>query len=142
MHVQMLLEMAASGMGDRVIVGPRHGGLTVAGLFDTAGRLATRLSTLPPGPVAFVDVTSAALPVALFGAAWAGRPFVPLNYRLADDALRALLDRVAPAVVVAGTDQTARVRVGDAPAWDSADLLADLSDEKPAGDCLVDPDEV
>ena len=104
MHVQMLLEMASSGMGDRVIVGPLDGGVTVGELFDGAARLAARLEELPPGPLAFVDVTSAALPVSLFGAAWAGRPFVPLNYRLADDALQALLARVAPAVVVAGAD--------------------------------------
>ena len=143
MHVQMLLEMAASGMGDRVIVGPLDGGLTVAGLFDAAGRLASRLDELPPGPVAFVDVTSAALPVSLFGAAWAGRPFVPLNYRLADDALSALLTRVAPAAVVVGADHSARTAVDGAVQWDAAGLVASLADvEKPAGDCLVDPDEV
>ena len=37
-----------------------------------------------------------ALPVALFGAAAAGVPFVPLNYRLADDRLRGLVGPPGP----------------------------------------------
>ena len=44
--------------------------------------------------------SSPALPVALFGAAWAGLPFVPVNYRLADDRLRAIVERQTPAVLL------------------------------------------
>jgi acyl-CoA synthetase (AMP-forming)/AMP-acid ligase II len=47
------------------------------------------------------DVSSEALPALLFGASWAGVPFVPLNYRLADAELRTLAGRVSPALAVA-----------------------------------------
>ena len=47
------------------------------------------------------DVSSEALPAMLFGASWAGIPFVPLNYRLADAELRTLAGRVSPALAVA-----------------------------------------
>ena len=40
------------------------------------------------------------LPVLLFGAAFGGVPFVPINYRLADDRLRDLVARNAPALMV------------------------------------------
>src|SRR5439155_518432 len=52
--------------------------------------------------VAFVDVNSEALPIALFGAALANKPFVPINYRLTDEQLRDLVRRTAPATVVVG----------------------------------------
>ena len=38
--------------------------------------------------------------IALFGAALAGVPYCPLNYRLADEDLAALLGRISPALVV------------------------------------------
>lgn len=40
MHLWTLLEMAADGFGDRVAFGSRAGGLTYAGLLDTARRAA------------------------------------------------------------------------------------------------------
>ena len=49
-----------------------------------------------------VDLNSEAVPLALFGAALAGKPFVPVNYRLADDQLQAILERTAPATVIVG----------------------------------------
>src|SRR5438128_2616595 len=52
--------------------------------------------------IPFVDLNSEAVPLTLFGAAIAGKPYVPINYRLADDQLRAIVRRTAPAVVVAG----------------------------------------
>jgi fatty-acyl-CoA synthase len=60
--------------------------------------------------VAFMDVNSPAFPIALFGAAQAGRPFTALNYRLSDDNLRGLLDQLDAPVVVTGPDSEDRVR--------------------------------
>ena len=96
----MLLEMAVDGFGDRVAVGSRSGGLTYRQLFDRAGAGAAVLRQLEIERVAFVDVTGPGFPVALFAGAWAGLPFVPLNYRLGDVQLRHLLARVDPAVVI------------------------------------------
>ena len=50
--------------------------------------------------VALLDTGSEAAPIALFGAALAGVPYCPLNYRLADKDLGALLARIAPSIVV------------------------------------------
>ena len=49
-----------------------------------------------------VDLNSEAVPIALFGAALAGKPFVPINYRLTDEQLRDLVGRTAPATVIIG----------------------------------------
>jgi acyl-CoA synthetase (AMP-forming)/AMP-acid ligase II len=46
-----------------------------------------------------VDLNSEAVPVALFGASLAGLPFAPINYRLTDDRLNAIVARLAPGIV-------------------------------------------
>ena len=109
MDITLLLEMAADGFGDRVAVGPRSGGLDYATLLDRARRAAQWVQDQEVAHVAMVDQNSEAVPVALFGAAVAGLPFVPVNYRLADDQLRAILPRVAPAVVVVDAAAVGRV---------------------------------
>ena len=101
MNLMMLLEMAASGFGERVALGSRDGsGLTYEQLFDRAGRSARVFSDAAIDRVSLVDVSSAALPIALFGSAWAGKPFVPLNYRLTAEELRRLAAEVAPSITV------------------------------------------
>ena len=97
----MLLEMAAGGFADRVAVGTRDSGLTFAELFERSGAIADRLRSVDAGHLVLADVSSEALPALLFGASWAGVPFVPLNYRLADAELRTLAGRVSPALAVA-----------------------------------------
>ena len=47
-----------------------------------------------------------ALPVGLFASAWAGVPFVPLNYRLTGEELERLVTQIAPSYLVA---ESARV---------------------------------
>ena len=49
--------------------------------------------------------SSPALPIALFGASWAGWPFAPLNYRLSGSELDALLARLAAALLVVADDR-------------------------------------
>jgi acyl-CoA synthetase (AMP-forming)/AMP-acid ligase II len=107
----MLLEMAADGLGERVAVGSRPGGTSFLQLLEKSRRVGEWLAGQPGERVGLVDVNSPAVPIALFGAAIAGKPFVPMSYRLADDRLRATLARAAPAVVIVG-DGVAE-RVGD-----------------------------
>src|SRR5918995_2701770 len=45
----------------------------------------------------------------LYGSGFAGYPFVPINYRLADEQLRDILARTAPSVVVVEDAVPARV---------------------------------
>src|SRR6187401_1346706 len=97
----MVLEMAADSPGDR--------GLTFAELGHRARRAGTWLAAQPGDRVVLIDENSPAVPIALFGSAIAGKPFVPVNYRLADDRLRSIVERAAPATVIAGTGVAARL---------------------------------
>ncbi|MEA3019362.1 MAG: hypothetical protein QOI47_886 [Actinomycetota bacterium] len=111
MELALLLQMASDGMADRVAVGPASGGWTVAELATRTSRAAAFFSAHPCDRVGLIDVNSEAVPLTLFGAALAGKPFVPLSYRLADDQLRRLVERTSPAVIVVG-DGIAE-RIGD-----------------------------
>jgi fatty-acyl-CoA synthase len=99
MNIMTLLQMAAEADGERIAVGTLKDGLTLARVFDTAGRLAAWIERSGIERVVWSDVAGPLLPVALYGSAWAGTPFVPVNYRLADDRLRALIAQQKPAVV-------------------------------------------
>jgi acyl-CoA synthetase (AMP-forming)/AMP-acid ligase II len=109
MHVGMILEMAADSLADRVAVGSRSNGLTFGELGARARRAGTILAKAPGDNVVLVDENSPALPIALYGAAIAGKPFVPVNYRLADDRLRAIVERAAPALLIAGAGVAERL---------------------------------
>lgn len=146
MNVMMLLEMAASGLGDRVAVGSLDGGLTYQQLFDHAGEAAARFRADPGAKVVLCDESSPAVPVALFGAAWAGMPYVPLNYRLPDDDLRALAERSAPGVAIG--DEAAATRLAGVDGLNALtrdDFLTDRAGGASAtepGDWSMDPDEI
>ena len=78
MNLMMLLEMAASGFGDRVAVQSGSAKLTYSELFAAAGGAAVGLRESGADHAALLDVSSLAVPVALFSSAWAGVPYVPL----------------------------------------------------------------
>ena len=90
MNLAMLLEMAGEVGDDRLAVGR----LSYPGLLDRARRASVWLAARPGVNVGLVDVNSEAGPVALFGAAIAGRPFAPMNYRWSDDQLQSTFHRV------------------------------------------------
>ena len=101
--------MASDSLADRVAIGPVEGGITFAELGARARRAGTWLRSSPGDRVVLVDENSLAVPLGLFGAAIAGKPFVPLNYRLADDRLRSILERTSPATVLAGDGVRERI---------------------------------
>lgn len=105
MNVMMLLEMAAQGFGDRVAFTNGEESLTYQQLFEAAGAAAQEIKTSKCDYVAMLDVTSLAMPVALFASAWAGVPYVPINYRLTGHEIKALLERVEPALLITETDR-------------------------------------
>ncbi|HUR77683.1 MAG TPA: class I adenylate-forming enzyme family protein [Acidimicrobiales bacterium] len=111
MHVGMILEMASDSLADRVALGSRASDLTYAELARRARRAGTFLAQHACEHVVLVDLNSPAVPIGLFGAAIAGKPFVPVNYRLADDRLQAIIKRVTPCLVIAGDG--VRERIGD-----------------------------
>jgi acyl-CoA synthetase (AMP-forming)/AMP-acid ligase II len=103
MNLMMLLEMAAQSAPDRLAIGTLEGGLTYGRLYELAGGAATLLRGRAGDRVLYTDVSSPTLPVALFGSSWAGKPFVPVSYRLADDRLRTIVTRQAPATLLHGS---------------------------------------
>jgi acyl-CoA synthetase (AMP-forming)/AMP-acid ligase II len=145
MNVMMLLEMASSGFGERVALGSRDGsGLTYEQLFARSGAAAAYFEGAGIERVSLVDVSSPALPIVLFGAAWAGKPFVPLNYRLTAEELRRLAQEVAPTVTVC--DEQAQPKLFDLPGVQPIrrdEFLASVADAPvPAPEWNMDPDEI
>ncbi|MCU1462891.1 MAG: putative O-succinylbenzoate--CoA ligase (OSB-CoA synthetase) (O-succinylbenzoyl-CoA synthetase) [Acidimicrobiales bacterium] len=143
MNLAMLLEMAADGFGDRVAVGDRSTGLTYRELLDLARGAAALFEKHRAERVVVVDQNSDAVPIALFGAALAGTPFVPVNYRLADDRLRDVLARAAPAVAIVGPDAIERVRgIAGLDVMARDDFLEAAAKESPGEPGFTDPDDV
>lgn len=99
MNVAMLLDTAADGFGGRVAVGSREGGVSFARVRQLARAVAERLSGNPASTIALIAPNGLLVPVALWGAAWSGRSYAPLNYRLPREAQAQLLARLEPAVV-------------------------------------------
>jgi acyl-CoA synthetase (AMP-forming)/AMP-acid ligase II len=101
MNLGMLLDMAVDGFGDRVVVGRRESGLTARRLQELADAGARGASARHSDALLYVAVNGPAFPVALFAAARAGIPLVPLNYRLGAEQLEALVSNHPDAVAIA-----------------------------------------
>jgi acyl-CoA synthetase (AMP-forming)/AMP-acid ligase II len=136
-NLMMLLDMAAQADPDRLALGRRTDGLTFGRLHELAGRCATWLET-QPDRVVYGDIATPTLPVLLFGASWANKPFVPVNYRLAQDRLEALIDTQAPGVLVG--PQPARPSITAYPALEAAHAIA--SSELAANEWSYDGDDI
>ena len=91
MNLTMLLDMAAEGFGDRVVVGSRAGGLTAGRLRELAMGGARAIRDAGSDAVVYLAVNGPAFQVALFAAAYAGVPLVPVNYRLGEEQIDQLL---------------------------------------------------
>jgi long-chain acyl-CoA synthetase len=107
MNIAMILEMAAGALPDRVAVSAGGMRLTYGQLLQYSLAAAEVFARDDRQYVGLLDTNSAAIPVALFGAAFANLPYVPLNYRLAPADLDGLLARIAPATLVT-TDEKVR----------------------------------
>ncbi|MET7571074.1 long-chain fatty acid--CoA ligase [Streptomyces sp. NPDC005492] len=107
----MILEMVASG-GDRPVVTANGRSLTASELLARARAAAHRFRG--HRAVLYLSPSHLAYPVALFGAALAGIPFIPLNYRLGDHQLTRLLARHPDAVVLRPADLDALLAAEEA----------------------------
>src|ERR1700721_2185391 len=127
----MLLEMAAERDPDRIVVGSRSGGLTASDLIDRSRRAGAYFAKNNVGTVGYFGLNSDVLPVALFGAAFAGVPFSPINYRAPDEQLKGIIARVPDGLMIADPDEVSRLAaIGDDASLSEADFP------------FVDPDEV
>jgi acyl-CoA synthetase (AMP-forming)/AMP-acid ligase II len=102
MRLTLLLDMAADGFGDRVLAGRRRGGITAAELVRRSHSGAALVRERAADALVYLDVNGPAFPVALFAAARAGVPLVPLNYLLGQRQLDELLARHPKALGIGG----------------------------------------
>jgi acyl-CoA synthetase (AMP-forming)/AMP-acid ligase II len=144
MNLCLLLEMAVANDPDRIAVTDMDGSSLTAGeLSSLADSAATLFRDSGATHVGFIGVNSRVLPISLFGAAKASLPFVPLNYRLADEQLVNVASR-HDMVIVAAEKESARLHsLGLKQTIDPVDLLAPSSvfEEGPPF-TEADPDEI
>jgi acyl-CoA synthetase (AMP-forming)/AMP-acid ligase II len=100
-NIAMILEMAADALGDRLAYGSRSHGLSYEGLRAAARGIADRVDGTGAERLAVMEPNAPIVPATMFGAAWAGVSYAPLNYRLPEAQLEALLSRIEPAIVSA-----------------------------------------
>ncbi len=97
---------------------------------ERAGRQFERLGI---SHVVFADHGSAAFPIALFGAAWAGIPFVPVDSTLHHDDLRHFVSQLRPVLLIG--DASARQSVSGLEGVASV-LVDEFVDGTQRGDAL------
>lgn len=102
MSIATLLELAEETHPERIAVTCGRRSLACAHLRSAAQAVAGLVRRGRWRHVVLRDANSLALPVALFGAAYAGVPLVAIDERLAGDELAARLASLAPALLVTG----------------------------------------
>ncbi len=103
MDISLFLKMAADAEPDRIGLTCDGRNWSYAALWSAATGAAAEITKSGAEHVALLDTSSEAAPIALIGAALAGIPYCPLNYRLADADLAALLQRIEPAYIIGDT---------------------------------------
>jgi acyl-CoA synthetase (AMP-forming)/AMP-acid ligase II len=109
MNISLILEMSAEAAPDRVGLVCEGQSWTYGELFAAARGAAEIFRAAGCAQIALLDESSEAAAIALFGAARAGVPYVPLNYRLADEDLAAQIARIAPAFIIGHADRIGRL---------------------------------
>ncbi|MEE2057185.1 class I adenylate-forming enzyme family protein [Rhodococcus artemisiae] len=106
MNLTMLLDMAVDGFGDRTVVGSRDLGISAARLQELSIAGAAAIREVGADSVVYLAVNGPAFPVAMFSAARAGVPLVPVNYRLGREQLDGLLANHPRALGIADQAQS------------------------------------
>ncbi|MGH9096591.1 MAG: class I adenylate-forming enzyme family protein, partial [Acidimicrobiales bacterium] len=100
MDLNLLLEMAVSGYGDRTAVTAGGDSLSYSDLGRLAAAGAELIDGVGADSVIYIGPSHPAYPVGLFAAGAAGVPFIPLNYRLGRQQLEGLMAAHPQALVV------------------------------------------
>ncbi|MBO9516992.1 MAG: acyl--CoA ligase [Porphyrobacter sp.] len=109
MNIALLLEMAADAAPDRIALVCEGKRWTYGELLAAARGAFELIRQSDAQYVALLDESSEAAVIAVFGAALAGVAYCPLNYRLPDADLAALLGRIAPALVIGDEERITRI---------------------------------
>ena len=133
MKISLLLDMAADGFADRVVVGRKSTGLTAGRVRELSGGGARLIRAAGADSVVYLGVNGPAFPVALFAAAAAGVPLVPLSYRLGPDQLGPLLANHPRALGLAGPAEAGALRAAGRPAFTFDQFLLAAAQQADAG---------
>src|ERR1700760_3921676 len=133
--------MAASGDPDRVAVVDGDIRLTTADLSELADGGAGVIAASGAHHAAYVGTGGVLLPLLLFSSARAGVAFTPLNYRLSEDGLRQLIDRLPTPLVIADA-QYRDVVAGAGKQVISSDEFIQAARTTEAAAEFADPDDV
>lgn len=126
MNISLILQMAADADPERIGLVCDGRRWSYQSLWKAALGAARSISKSGASHVALLDENSEAAAISLFGAAIAGVPYVPLNYRLADADLAALLHRIAPAYVTGDVERVRRLNPNDGhAAFSRPDFIAE-----------------
>ena len=134
MNLTMLLDMAVDGFADRTVIGRNSDGLTAGQLKSMSIAGARVIDEVGADAVVYLAINGPAFPVALFAAAQAGVPLVPVNYRLGAAQLEAVLSKHPNAIGLGGGEaEVAALRQAGMTALDTSTWLsrvADASDDE------------
>ena len=124
----MLLEMAASAHPERTALteGDRH--VSYAELLRQAVAGAAVFDASSVANVVFLAENGEAFATALFAAAWSGKPFSPLNYRLGAEQLHEQLAELRPALVIADDEASHLLQGCDVLRLTRAEWLAAVAE--------------
>ena len=114
MNISLVLQMAADTFPDRVALTHKDVHFTYRQIHAAAMAAAARIVDSEADYVSYLGESSPAMVIALFGAAMAGRPFAPLNYRLTVPETNRLIERLAPVFLIADADKVPTVAGGAA----------------------------
>src|SRR6478609_2060482 len=141
MSISLLLEMAASSNPDRTAVVSGELRLTTSELSELADGGAGVIAASGAHHAAYVGTGGVLLPLLLFSSARAGVAFTPLNYRLSEDGLRQLIDRLPTPLVIADAEYRDVVVDAGKQVITSDEFIAAARTAEPAAE-LPDPDDV
>jgi acyl-CoA synthetase (AMP-forming)/AMP-acid ligase II len=140
MNLSLVLQMAADAEPERIGLVCDGRRWSYAALLGAARGAAAAIQGSGCAYVALLDESSEAAAIALFGAAIAGVPYVPLSSRLADADLAALLKRIAPACLIGDVDRIESLAPGGGNvSWTRA---AFVSAAEQRAETEISPDEV
>lgn len=105
MNIALFLQMATEACPDRCALSHDGQHYTYQALYAAAKRAAAKFSSSNCAYVSLLDESSPLVPVALMGAAMAGIPYVPINYRLSQEQILPLFERINPAYLIVGANQ-------------------------------------
>lgn len=142
MDLNLLLDMVAEGVPDRVVLGPVEAGTTAAQLRRRAVNGAAVLQAAGAGHLVYVGTIDELFPISLFAASRAGVPFVPLNYRLTTQQLAALVAENEAAYVVADRELLDAVGANPRRSATREDWLALTDRDADETTIEIDPDTV